>query len=243
MDDEYLDAVLSEYSEGYDYDDDDDDVGYAEIGYADEVGAICDATGWAPEEVGRLFKSKKKRRRFLGSLFGGPAGALGALIKRRKDKKKKKRMSSNSLARSLQAANLSRQVALMAPKAPRTLPSSIMPGYGRSVPLGLGQSAILASGVATLTAVAQRPMQPHRVVVGAGNPGLIQITDIKIGVKSQLAGIEGIPAGAFLGTAEEIGVEFDPVQTGVTVSIEFVNLDAVNPDVVQASLFGKTSEN
>ncbi|MCP5118414.1 MAG: hypothetical protein GY953_46980 [bacterium] len=181
----------------------------------------------AGEEVGRLFKrsNRKRRRRILGAILGGPLGMLGAGIAKRRSKRRKQRRE------------------LAGPRQPESHRRSITAGTDRRQPFGFGTQTIAAGNTGTLTQRVQKAFQPERLILSSPDPlSNIEVTDIKIGTISQLAGVGAVGAALFDALAEDAYILFKPAPTGVDVTIEVTNLDATNPHDLTASFIGITAE-
>lgn len=204
-----------------------DDVGHDddEVGYDDIVGALEDLDPRAAEafEVG----NRKRRRRILGAVFGGPAAAIGAAIARRRQKKAQSRMAKNRFAAS--------------PGRALSTPRGIVPASQRRVPLGLGSANVAAGATAILSAVVQRPLQPGRLVLSSDTLAAFLVNDIKVGSMSQLAGTSGLAAETFSDVAQDVGVMFTPAGSGITVSVSVTNTGA-QAAVISGTLLGLSSE-
>lgn len=108
---------------------------------------------------------------------------------------------------------------------------SLVPGIpgspGRSIvlqPLGFPTVTFSATSGTALVAVAspQQPFRPRRVVyteARTSSGGLVLINDIKVGTRSQLAGVGPIAAGAFAPNAFDVNIHFDSATPGVTIDV------------------------
>jgi len=208
MDDMIFDGVAFD-----DYDDDDD---FIEGDYI------------AGDEVGRLLGKRARRR--LAMAFGGPAawGAARFRQKRKAKKRAKKAAQVSNLAAMLKRGTFGGR-----PLAPRTLAGGgLVAGGQRNAFLGLGTTSVAAGGSAVLSTTALAAFQPQRLFIQAATAlEDITITDVKVGVKSQLAGTAAIPAIAY--QPDSIGSSFqcDPVPVGQQVSVTVVNGNAAAQNV------------
>lgn|SRR6185503_16766991 len=98
----------------------------------------------------------------------------------------------------------------------------------RRLPLGFPVAIFAAaSGLALIrTTRPQIPMAGARLVVvvtraGASATGLVTITDIKVGQRSQLGSVDPIPAEAFAPNAFGVALDLDPAQPGIDISLAF----------------------
>lgn len=102
----------------------------------------------------------------------------------------------------------------------------IRPSQERKRILPLGTVTVTASSSGQLVATAQKAIQPsHLILITTAGTGLVRVTDIKIGVESQLCGTESMPVEAFAADAV-FGLELDPVMTGRDVTVDLANDDA-----------------
>ena len=180
----------------------------------------------AGEEVGRLFKrgGRKRRRRILGALFGGPAAWIGMAAKRRRRRNQARR-------------------ALQGPRVPESRPRSITAGEDRVQPFGFGTVTVAAGDTVQRVQRVQKAFQPTRLILSSPDPlSNFQIEDIKIGTSSQLAGLGGVPASAFDALAEDASIVFAPAQTGIDISVEIRNLDGANPHDLSAMFYGVAAQ-
>jgi hypothetical protein len=103
--------------------------------------------------------------------------------------------------------------------------------------------SVAAGSTATLTTTVQRPIQGDRLVLvsNATTPTEITVTDVKVGVRSQLNSTAGAPIQAF--QPDSVRAEFhqDPAGTGVDYSVELANSGA-GAIVVQGALYGGSYE-
>lgn len=215
----------------YGYDEMGSDVGADEIS---EVLADIDpvaADEWDDAGADEVGARRKRRRRILGAIFGGPAGAIAAVKARRRDRRQG-RQGAASMAGALNAA---------IEQAPRRQPRSgwdrVEPGAGRKLLLGLGSISLASNQAGILDAVAQRDIQPTRLLVSSSGLADVIVTDAKVGSISQLAGIEAVPGEAFSDVAQDVGIQFDVIPGGITFSLFLVN-NGPNPAAVSAMLFG-----
>lgn len=199
-----------------------DEIGFDdEVGYDDVVGALEDLDPAAAQafEVG----NRARRRRILGAVFGGPAGAIAAAAARRRQR------------------NQARRAAAANPRQALSTPRGIVPATDRQVPLGLGIANVAASGTAILSAVVQRPMQPRRLVLSSSGLASFIVNDIKIGSMSQLAGVDQLPAELFSDVAVGTGVLFTPAGSGITVSVVVTNTSN-GALAISGAMLGASSE-
>lgn len=210
--------------------------GYDEMGSevgADEIAEVLAdidpvaADEWDDAGADEVGARRKRRRRILGAIFGGPAGAIAAVKARRRD-----RRQGASMAGALNAA-----IESAPQRDPRSGWDRVKPGAGRKLLLGLGAVTIGINATAILDAVAQRDIQPTRLLVSSSGLADVIVTDAKVGSISQLAGIEGVPAEAFSDVAQDVGIQFDVIPGGITFSLFLTNNGAA-PAAVSAMLFG-----
>jgi hypothetical protein len=220
----------------------DDDI-FDETGYDDEVGADevgellmelnpMAAQAWEEAGYAEVGSRKKRRRRILGAVFGGPAGAIAAVRRRRRDR--------NAAQRAQRARQFAADAYADAPRSPVTLPNTLIPGAGRRILFGLGSVSVPAAGSAILEAVVQRPFQARRALLSGSGLANVVVNDIKIGSLSQLAGTEAIPAETFADVAQDVGIQFDPAGPGVTISV-FLSNTGNAPEAVSGGLIGISS--
>ena len=98
------------------------------------------------------------------------------------------------------------------------------------LPLGLGSTTFTFGGStsATLTAIPQLAYRGERIILSgfatiAGNTtdaaALFEVTDIKVGQRSQLVSPQSIPAVAFTPTAFGVRLALDPAVPGIVISV------------------------
>ena len=195
--------------------------------WGDALALPDDVSGYdiAGDEVGRLLSRRARRR--LAFAFGGPlAFAAARRRQRRQRRRSRKRAQLASLASVLRRGGIAR------PMTPVTTPGGIIAGAQRNAFLGLGTVSVPAGGSATLSTTALAAFQPERLFVQAATSlAEITITDVKIGVKSQLAGTAAIPAIAFQPDAIGSRFQIDPVPVGQQVSVTVVNSGAAAQNV------------
>ena len=152
----------------------------------------------------------------IGALFGG---RLRRLLSRRR---------SRGATRRTAAATAGRR---------------IVAGRQRVQVFGLGSVAVaIGPGTAfVLDAVVQKPTQFDRMIVGATDLGATVIDNLRIGTRSQLAGVEGLPAAMFQADAAGAGIAFDPCSTGVTVTVNGTN-NSGNINTVAIGFYGAAAQ-
>jgi hypothetical protein len=117
-------------------------------------------------------------------------------------------------------------------------------------PLGFNAVIFSAASGNTLNATTrpQKPFKGKRLVVdiarsGATATGLITVTDIRIGVQSQLVSTGSIGAGSFAATAFDVNMELSACTTALDITVSYANaLTPTSPDTIQVAttLFGET---
>ena len=210
------------------------DESYGEVG-ADEIADVLAdidpvaADEWDDAGADEVGRRKKRRRRILGAIFGGPAGAIAAVRARRRDKQR------GGMAGRQAALNRAIEDAPM--RRPRSGYDRVEPGAGRKLLLGLGSVSLATNASGILDAVAQRDIQPTRLLISSSGLADITVSDAKVGSISQLAGIEAVPAEAFSDVAQDVGIQFDLIPGGITFSLFIVN-GGSGTVTVSAMLFG-----
>ena len=113
--------------------------------------------------------------------------------------------------------------------------------YRLPLPIDTGAVAIVAGAAAVISLL---PVQPFRATqlrldpVAAPN---FQITDIKVGRKSQLLGAGAIPATAFSALNPDCRVSFDTAQTSEPLVITVINVSGAAARLTGV-LLGETIE-
>ena len=117
-------------------------------------------------------------------------------------------------------------------------------------PLGFNAIIFSATSGNTLNATTrpQKPFKGKRLVVdiarsGTTATGLITVTDIRIGVQSQLVSTGSIGAGSFAATAFDVNMELSACTTALDITVSYANaLTPTSPDTIQVAttLFGET---
>lgn len=98
------------------------------------------------------------------------------------------------------------------------------------LPLGLGSQTFVNAGTtsATLTAIPQLAYRGERIILSAfatiggttvDASGFFEVTDIKVGQRSQLVSPQSIPASAFQATAFGVRLAVDPAVPGIVISV------------------------
>jgi hypothetical protein len=98
------------------------------------------------------------------------------------------------------------------------------------LPLGLGSTTFVFGGAtsATLTAIPQLAYRGERIILSgfatisdntADASALFEVTDIKVGQRSQLVSPQSIPAVAFTPTAFGVRLALDPAVPGIVISV------------------------
>lgn len=116
-----------------------------------------------------------------------------------------------------------------APRAAQNLipqvPGVPEPAIGKKLPFGLGSTTFSASSGTSLslTAQPQIPIRVERLVIaisrtGTTSTGLVTLTDLKVGTKSQFAGTGAVSADAFANTAVGCELLGDPAGPGINVT-------------------------
>lgn len=131
---------------------------------------------------------------------------------------------------------------LLARRILRGAPGTPMPGE-RRLPLGFPIAVFTATSGTLLSRVTrpQIPISGQRLVIvvarsGATATGLITVTDLKIGQRSQLGSADPIPAEAFSPDAVGVALDLDPAQPGIDITISFANtLAPTAPDTISVS--------
>jgi len=128
------------------------------------------------------------------------------------------------------------------------IPTRMGGGFEAASAIGLGVVAFGAAGVAiVLAAVAQAWMRPRRLVLefvesGVVAPGLLTVTDVRIGTQSLLAGVAGVPIGAF--APDSVGPQLIgmPLSPGLTITVNIARTAApggATDVLVSGVLFGE----
>ena len=212
--------------------------------YDDDFGGIegdfdfIEDPGDPAGEVGRLLSKKKRRRlrRFFGATLGGPLGWAVMAGKHRRRKRGRRR--ARQAARALAA--VAPTFAEPRPDYPVTDGHRIIAGSQRQVPLGLGVTTVTAGSIATLSATVQRAFQPEKLVVSSAGIADLNVLEILIGVRNQLAGTEELPAELFDARAVGTSMLWDPAGPGVDVTLRIGN-GGTTDHVVTAALLGSAS--
>lgn len=121
----------------------------------------------------------------------------------------------------LKNARWARQLRQGAPGAPAI--SEMM------LPLGLGSATVTSTSSTSfvLTAIPQLAYRGERVILSAFTTkngtidaaALFEVTDIKVGQRSQLVSPQAIPAVAFTPTAFGVRLALDPAVPGITITV------------------------
>ncbi len=209
---------------------DDGDFGAIEGDFYDE--------GDPAGEVGLSLKRRRRRRRArraFGAMFGGPL-AWGIMARRRRQRGRQRARQAAAMA----AAHGQCAPALPRPDYPVTDGHRIIAGSQRQVPLGLGVATATAGAITTLTATVQRAFQPEKLVISSAGIADLNVLEILIGVRNQLAGTEELPAELFDARAVGTSMLWDPAGPGVDVTLRIGNGGAAD-HVVTAALLGSAS--
>lgn len=108
--------------------------------------------------------------------------------------------------------------------------ATVAPNQGRYLYAGGRATQGAAAGALDVQAQVQEAFRPQRLVIqaldnanAAINLNLLEITDILVGTKSQLATIGAVPAGMFGpdATNQMAGFLFDTVQAGTFITVRF----------------------
>lgn len=169
------------------------------------------------------------------SEFDYDADEVGRIFGRGRRRRRNRRLRRR-------AARSSHSDSAASPRAGRTAGRRLMASRQRVQPFGMGVLTMLASASGSLTAVCQKPTQFDRLILSSDDLDSITVTDIKVGTRSQLAGVSAVPGNMFQPDATVSSVVLDPVGTGQSVTIDFTNLDAANPHTVQAGFYGAAAE-
>lgn len=170
-------------------------------------------------------------------LEGDEDDDLGAV---RRGRPRRRRGGGGLMRRARAAAPTRGQ--LLAQRILRGAPGTPIPGE-RRLPLGFPIAVFTATSGTALTRVTrpQIPISGQRLVVvvarsGATATGLITITDLKIGQRSQLGSADPIPAEAFAPDAVGVALDLDPAQPGIDITVFFQNsLAPTAPDTISVS--------
>lgn len=125
--------------------------------------------------------------------------------------------------RHLLSRSLMKRAIRRAPRA-RTYGRQIVASKQRKQPLGLGSVSVGAAGSANLSTTIQKPLQGSRLILStdAADKTEVTITDIKVGTRSQLCGVDSMPIEAF--GHDVVGViELDALSTGQTFTVSLSN--------------------
>ena len=148
----------------------------------------------------------------------------------------------------LRNARWARQLRQGAPGAPAI--SEMM------LPLGLGSTTFVFGGQtsATLTAIPQLAYRGERIFLSAfatigGNTvdasGFFEVSDIKVGQRSQLVSPQSIPASAFQATAFGVRLAVDPAVPGIviSVSVRYIGpaLGAADTATITGTILGRAA--
>ena len=191
--------------------------------YDDIAGDFDDFDDIAGDEIGL--------GRFGKALF---SGGFSEIRRRRQKMKRAKRAAQvASVARALKRGSFGGR-----PRLGRSSANGIVAGGQRNAGLGVVPQAVAAGATTILQAQVQEAFQPQRLVVQA-SLALTDVTvdDIKIGVKSQLAGTAALPGTAFSPDATTGLMQFDPCNVGTIVSITVTNSNAA-VQTISGGLFG-----
>ncbi len=219
---------------------DDDILGLVEQGYtADDLLGM----GYDPEDLlgfglGDIYRGAKSALKTVGraALPGLVSGAIG-LRPRRRISRPRYHAPRVRIAASPRAPAVYAKPPLMSP-APGVPQNSKL-----YIPLGLGTFDFTNAAAITtriFTGQPQKPVRPRRLWIeqaaSAGAAGiLVSVTDIKVGTRSMLAGVEPIPAGQFAPDAFATSYSlFDSAEPGVfvSVSVSLSALPAVGENIV-----------
>lgn len=108
-----------------------------------------------------------------------------------------------------------------APRMPVTQGRFLQPSNQSIQVFGLGTLSVGAGGTGTLSAVVQKGIQPKRLVITTtAATGELTVTDVKVGTRSQLAGVSAAPAEMFGATTTDPAVLFDAAGSGITISVD-----------------------
>lgn len=215
----------------YDYDSDNEDLlGYGLdeedlLGYADEMLGYGlteeDLLGFGLGDIGRALK------KYGGKALGGAARAvLPGAIERAVGLRRRAPARGRTPFRTLMPG---RPMTRVVAKPPLISPAPGVPQTsGLYIPLGLGSFDFTnAAGLSArvFTGNPQKPVRPRRLWINAaksaGAAGIgVTVTDIKIGTKSMLAGVDAIPVEQFAANAFAKSYSmFDSATPGVFVSV------------------------
>lgn len=117
---------------------------------------------------------------------------------------------------------------------------TLKPVAQRNLFLGLVQTGIAASALATITVQPQIPFKGYRLSVPAQFAPFFVLVDIRVGKDSQLVAPGAVPATSFSEVATGDNVSMDTASVGQLITVQVQNIDAAAPHDFRATLFGKS---
>lgn len=113
----------------------------------------------------------------------------------------------------------------------------------RQYPLGLGSVTIAAGATSTavLTAQPQRIFRGQRLVLIASVVGAL-VTDVLVGVRSQLAGVGNQPVELYSATSTYVEQEWDTAQVGNIITVQLQNSLAGTAITVSGAVIGTSTD-
>lgn len=183
-----------------------------------------EAAGYTPDEVGRINLGRLFRRSILG----------------RKPSRGLSRNASPRGGRIVRVAMQQPQRLVATPPrqsaspVPVTRGNVIQPGNQRVRQLGFAPLVLAIGGSGQVSARVLKAIQAQRLIISVVGVLLdeIQVTNIRVGVDSQLAGTGGLPAAMFERDAIGSEVQWAPAQTGSDITLDFINLGAAQATVL-----------
>jgi hypothetical protein len=205
------------------------DAGYLDVGFDDDD----------DYEVGRRGRARKRFRRAMGAMFGGPAGIAAVARRRRRDKSAERAATVSARAGS--------QLRLASAGIPVTEGKNLLvSGQRRQTISGALQ---LATGTAgDLIIRVAKPFQVEKivavatdVVTGADVSRLTTITRIDVGVARQQGNVGNTVVSAFGPDVQNNLVMWDPLMPGLDLTVGLVATQPVNATLTTWTCWGYTS--
>lgn len=103
-----------------------------------------------------------------------------------------------------------------------------LPGRIKGAPLGFDSGAVLVAAGAAANVISrpQENYRPEKLLVDPGSAPSFQITDIRVGNRSQLLNNVALPATAFIPNASGNSIALDDVQGTQDVTLVVTNISA-----------------
>lgn len=136
--------------------------------------------------------------------------------------------------------NMMKKALIQRKLATGALVNTLKPVAQRNLFLGLSQTGIAASALATITVQPQIPFKGYRLSVPAQFAPFFVLVDIRVGKDSQLVSPGAVPATSFSEVATGDNVSMDTASVGQLITVQVQNIDAAAAHDFRATLFGKS---